>query len=88
MQKCWYSDPDARPTFSELTSTLSAVLETVAGYVELCMCLPAPATDEVEINVLENPNKVDEEEIEMEKNRDIPMPVYGVTPSTNWTGIS
>jgi len=43
----------------------------------------APATDEVEINVLENPNKVDEEEIEMEKNRDIPMPVYGVTPSTN-----
>jgi len=36
------------------------------------MCLPAPATDEVEINVLKNPNKVDEEEIETEKNRDIP----------------
>ena len=67
---------------------LSTVLETVAEYVELCMCPPAPATNEVEIDCLENPNEVDEEEIEMEKNCDIPMTVYAVPPTTNWTGIS
>ena len=88
MQKCWYSEPDARPAFSELASTLSTMLEMVAGYVELTMCLPATATDEVDIDVLENPNEVNQEEIEMEKNpmssiRDIPTPRNGVSLTTN-----
>ena len=41
MRKCWRADPAERPTFSELASTLERLLQSVAGYRELSMTLPA-----------------------------------------------
>ena len=39
MQKCWFSNPEDRPTFSELVSTMNDMLCTVSDYVELDMDL-------------------------------------------------
>ena len=39
MQSCWESKPDDRPQFSELVSTISDILQSTAGYVELAMSL-------------------------------------------------
>jgi len=41
MQSCWESEPENRPQFSELVSTISSILESVAGYLELAMSLQA-----------------------------------------------
>ena len=41
MRKCWRADPAERPSFNELASILDRRLQSVAGYVELCMTLPA-----------------------------------------------
>ena len=35
MQSCWESDPNTRPQFCELVSTISSILESAAGYLEL-----------------------------------------------------
>ena len=39
MQNCWKSEPEDRPQFSELVSTISDILESIAGYIELSMSL-------------------------------------------------
>ena len=39
MQSCWKSEPEDRPQFSELVTTISDILESTAGYVELAMSL-------------------------------------------------
>ena len=39
MQSCWESEPENRPHFSELVSTISSILESIAGYLELAMSL-------------------------------------------------
>ena len=39
MQNCWKSEPEDRPQFSELVLTISDILESTAGYVELAMSL-------------------------------------------------
>ena len=39
MQSCWKSEPEDRPQFSELVLTISDILESTAGYVELAMSL-------------------------------------------------
>ena len=39
IQDCWQSEPEKRPPFSELVSTISSFLESVAGYLELGMSL-------------------------------------------------
>ena len=39
MQSCWKSEPEDRPQFSELVSTISDILESIAGYIELSMPL-------------------------------------------------
>ena len=36
MFKCWYMDPDKRPTFSELVNMMSQNLATLAGYLDVC----------------------------------------------------
>ena len=36
MFKCWYMDPNKRPTFSELTSLMSQNLASLAGYLDVC----------------------------------------------------
>ena len=36
MYKCWYMDPDKRPTFSELVSMMSQNLASLAGYLDVC----------------------------------------------------
>ena len=35
MSKCWYMDPDKRPTFSELVNMMSQNLATLAGYLDV-----------------------------------------------------
>ena len=39
MQSCWKSEPEDRPQFSELVSTISDILQSTAGYIELSMPL-------------------------------------------------
>jgi len=39
MKSCWESEPDNRPQFCELVSTISSILESAAGYLELGMSL-------------------------------------------------
>jgi len=39
MQSCWKSEPEKRPQFCELVSTISSILESAAGYLELAMSL-------------------------------------------------
>jgi len=35
MSKCWYVDPIERPTFSELLSSMSQILASLADYVDV-----------------------------------------------------
>ena len=35
MLQCWNGNPDKRPTFLQLQTSISAMLTTVAGYMEL-----------------------------------------------------
>ena len=46
MVKCWAIDPNNRPTFEKLSSTLSNLLQIAAGYLELSMVLLPSKSDE------------------------------------------
>ena len=35
MQQCWESDPDKRPTFSQLTVAIDAIATAMTGYMKL-----------------------------------------------------
>ena len=35
MSKCWYVDPNERPTFSDLVSSMSQILASLADYVDV-----------------------------------------------------
>ena len=35
MQHCWELDPESRPSFSDLVSSLSQTLEAMAGYIDI-----------------------------------------------------
>ena len=39
MKKCWALNPEDRPGFEKLSSTLGKLIETAAGYLELSMVL-------------------------------------------------
>ncbi|XP_064398640.1 plexin-A2-like [Halichondria panicea] len=39
MRQCWREDPEERPTFSQLSSTVDKLLTSIAGYTELGMVL-------------------------------------------------
>ena len=39
MRSCWESEPENCPQFCELVSTISSIVESVAGCVELGMSL-------------------------------------------------
>ncbi len=47
MLRCWSANPSARPTFSEVASSLDTILKSVADYVEIQMNL-VPAKSEVD----------------------------------------
>ena len=74
MQRCWLDDPQARPAFSELVSTLSRMLESIADYTEVCMRLPEPQ----EIPAERNPGYGIEDPIPVKKN-----PVYRTSSHQN-----
>ena len=42
MVKCWTLDPEDRPTFEKLSTTLEKLLQIAAGYPELNMVLLSP----------------------------------------------
>ena len=52
MKKCWKLVPSDRPTFTDLVSSQSKILASVADYVELSMALqstePEPQYEEVD----------------------------------------
>lgn len=48
MIKSWALDPDDRPTFEKLSSTLDRLLQLLAGYLELGMQLQPQQQDEYE----------------------------------------
>ena len=48
MVKSWALDPNDRPTFEKLSSTLDQLLQLLAGYLELGMQLPPQHQDEYE----------------------------------------
>ena len=39
MMKCWALNPEDRPGFEKLSSTLGKLMEIAAGYLELSMVL-------------------------------------------------
>ena len=45
MKSCWESEPENRPQFSELVLTISSILESTAGYLELAMSLQNVKSD-------------------------------------------
>jgi len=45
MRNCWEREPEKRPQFSELVSTISSILESTAGYLELAMSLQTVKSD-------------------------------------------
>ena len=42
MLQCWYASPERRPSFNDLATSLSQMLESIADYMEICMNLPKP----------------------------------------------
>ena len=56
MSKCWYMDPEKRPTFSELVNMMSQNLATLAGYLDVCTFteLEARARKDHDIEVKED----------------------------------
>ena len=50
MFKCWYMDPNKRPTFSELVNMMSQNLASLAGYLDVC------AFSELKAHAIEDPN--------------------------------
>ena len=58
MRKCWRADPTERPVFKELASTLDRLLQSVAGYVEITMTLPAsePGPEEANRETADQPD--------------------------------
>ena len=35
MSKCWHVDPNERPTFSELVTSMSQILSSLADYMDV-----------------------------------------------------
>ena len=46
MVKCWALDPNDRPSFEKLSSTLGKLLQVASGYLELNMVLLPSQEDE------------------------------------------
>jgi len=46
MNNCWLFDPEDRPTFSELSSTIESLLSVMCGYIELGMALQCKSSPE------------------------------------------
>ena len=46
MVKCWALDPNDRPSFEKLSSTLGKLLQVASGYLELNMVLLTSQGDE------------------------------------------
>ena len=42
MVRCWALDPEDRPTFKELNTTMDELLQTAQGYAEFKMTLIQP----------------------------------------------
>ena len=47
MYQCWHGNPDERPTFSQLQTKISAVLSSMADYLEFSEIAPCDEIDEV-----------------------------------------
>ena len=47
MYQCWHGNPDERPTFSQLQTKISAVLSSMADYLEFSEIVPCDEIDEV-----------------------------------------
>ncbi len=48
MLRCWSADPSSRPAFSELTSSLDTMMESMADYMEVQMNLVPVEPEEEE----------------------------------------
>ena len=46
MVQCWTLDPENRPTFKQLSTSIDKLLQTASGYLELNMVLLPPKDDE------------------------------------------
>ena len=49
MLKCWDSDPEDRPSFTKIGSTISRALGTMSGYLDISL-----VSDEAKVQATEN----------------------------------
>ncbi len=47
MQRCWLEDSEERPSFTDLSSIMDAMLSSVSDYAELNMKLPHNSQDPI-----------------------------------------
>ena len=70
MLSCWDADPEQRPTFAQLVTTITSVLDPLADYLDVTTFVSGE--EETEVTIMESRVMENEEEASQEEtNRDL-----------------
>ena len=67
MQSCWDTDPQQRPTFSQLVATITSLLDTLADYLDVSTFVTEE--QEIEANIMK-PQVVENQECNEEASQE------------------